>query len=85
MTKFTGMEITRRNLMKFAGASAAAGAITAASLQGLSETAAAQEPVEGGTLSIAVSQITSNSHLLHLRHYAGSENIYTRLLANARL
>jgi len=85
MTKFTGMEITRRNLMKFAGASAAAGAITAASLQGLTETASAQEPVAGGTLSLAVSQITSNSHLLHLRHYAGSENIYTRLLANARL
>jgi peptide/nickel transport system substrate-binding protein len=85
MSKISGVEITRRNLMKFAGAAAAAGAFGAASLPGMSQDAAAQEPVEGGTLSIAVSQITSNSHLLHLRHYAGSENIYTRLLANARL
>ena len=71
--------------MKSAMATAAAGAITASSLQGMAETASAQEPVEGGTLTLGVSQITSNSHLLHLRHYAGSENIYTRLLANARL
>lgn len=71
--------------MKSAAAAAAAGAITAASLQGMAETASAQEPVEGGTLTLGVSQISSNSHLLHLRHFAGSENIYTRLLANARL
>ena len=85
MTELSARELSRRTLMKSAAASAAAGAITAASLQGMAQTASAQEPVEGGTLSIGVSQITSNSHMLHLRHFAGSENIYTRLLANARL
>lgn len=29
-------------------------------------------PQAGGTLTISVAQITSNSHLLFLRHYAGS-------------
>ena len=78
MTELSARELSRRTLMKSAAASAAAGAITAASLQGMAQTASAQEPVEGGTLSIGVSQITSNSHMLHLRHFAGSENIYTR-------
>lgn len=78
------LNVTRRMLLKGgAGLVAAAGL---AGMPGLQRAGAQDEtPTEGGTLTISVSQITSNSHMLHLRHYAGSENIYTRLLANARL
>jgi ABC-type transport system substrate-binding protein len=76
-------QVSRRTMLQGTAALAAAGMVGFPNVR----QAAAQgdTPVEGGSLSLGVSQITSNSHLLHLRHYAGSENIYTRLLANARL
>ncbi len=39
----------------------------------------------GGTLSLGYAQITSNSHFMHLRHFAGSEAIYSKRFANAKL
>ena len=76
-------KVSRRTLLQGGAGFAAAGLVGFPAI----ERAAAQDetPKEGGTLTISVAQITSNSHMLHLRHYAGSENIYTRLLANARL
>ncbi|MGH2558832.1 MAG: ABC transporter substrate-binding protein [Thermomicrobiales bacterium] len=46
---------------------------------------ALQEPKLGGTLTLSVPQKTSFSHFMHMRHFAGGENIYSRTLANARL
>ncbi len=75
--------VSRRRLLQGGAGLAAAGLLGLPAV----EHVAAQDatPQEGGTLTFSVSQITSNSHMLHLRHYAGSENIYTRLMANERL
>jgi peptide/nickel transport system substrate-binding protein len=81
----------RQVLQTGAGASLAAVGLMAVNAPiGMSTSALAKQtadatPQAGGTLTISVAQITSNSHLLHLRHYAGSENIYTRLLVQSRL
>jgi peptide/nickel transport system substrate-binding protein len=81
VTELNAHKVSRRTLLQ-GSAGLAVGLLAGHTAQG----AAAQEtPKEGGTLTISVAQITSNSHMLHLRHYAGSENLYTRLLANARL
>ena len=82
--------LNRRALLQKAslGAAGLAGASLLSGTQ-LTNSAAAQDtaatPQAGGTLTIGVGQKTSNSNMLFLRHFAGSENIYTRLLANARL
>jgi peptide/nickel transport system substrate-binding protein len=82
--------LSRRSLLKTAsvGAAGLTGA-TLLSSTSLGSVAAAQEtpatPKAGGTLTIGLGQKTSNSNMLFLRHFAGSENLYTRLLANARL
>lgn len=85
MTDTKNHQISRRILLQSGAGLAAAGIAGFPAMEFAAAQDAAATPVEGGKLTISVSQITSNSHMLHLRHYAGSENIYTRLIANARL
>src|SRR3954447_15533712 len=81
---------SRRQVLQGGASLAAVGLLAVNAPEGTSAAALAKQtadatPQAGGTLTISVAQITSNSHLLFLRHYAGSENIYTRLLVQSRL
>ena len=82
--------ISRRDFMRVGAGSAALVALAACAAPPATAPAAdaPDAPVVdpgGGTLSVGYAQITSNSHFMHLRHFAGSEAIYSKRFANAKL
>ena len=82
--------ISRRDFMRI-GTGSAALLVVAACTPAPASAPVADVPAApagdpgGGTLRLGYSQITSNSHLMHLRHFAGSESIYSKRFANAKL
>jgi len=66
---------SRRQVLQGGAGLAAVGLMAVNAPEGTSAAALAKQtadatPQAGGTLTISVAQITSNSHLLFLRHYA---------------
>lgn len=76
--------LSRRDVLK---AGAAVPAALALGLGGASSALGAPTRQEGGggTLRFGYDQQTSYSHFMFLRDYAGGENIYSRIFANAKL
>ncbi len=76
--------LSRRDVLKAIPAGTAALAV---GLSGAGATlgAPALQETGGGTLTFGYDQQTSYSHFMFLRDYAGGENIYARIFANAKL
>lgn len=76
--------LSRRDVLKAIPAGTAALAV-GLSGAGAALGAPARQETGGGTLTFGYDQQTSYSHFMFLRDYAGGENIYSRIFANAKL